>query len=68
MTTLSPVPPGTYPNDYEFKIRPNDWELIKFVIKFKSLNLSYASYHLGLPISTLQNSLEYLKSIGVLPQ
>jgi len=65
-TTLAPVPPGTYPNAYEFKIRPIDWELIKFVIKFKSLDLSSASYHLGVPVSSLQNSLEYLKSIGIL--
>lgn len=68
MTTLAPVPPGTYPNNYEFKIRPIDWELIKFVLKFKSLDLSSASYHLGLPVSSLQNSLDYLKELGVLPQ
>jgi hypothetical protein len=67
MNTLAPVPPGTYnPQWYECKIRDIDWKLIGFIVRFKSLNLSNASYHLGLPISTLKSSYDYLKDLGVL--
>ncbi|WP_148292343.1 hypothetical protein [Planktothrix agardhii] len=65
---LAPVPPGTYtPAKYQCKIRPNDWKLLSFIVRTKSLNLAIASYHLGLPVSTLRNSREYLKGLGVLP-
>lgn len=67
MTTLSPVPPGTYtPKSYDCKIRPNDWKLLGFIVRKKSLNLTDASYHLGLPESTLKSSVDYLKGLGVL--
>jgi len=68
MNTLAPSPPGTYnPKWYDCKIRDVDWKLIGFIVQTKSLDISSASYHLGLPVSSLQNSLEYLKSLGVLP-
>lgn len=67
MTTLSPVPPGTYtPIKYQCKIRPNDWKLLSFVVQTKSLNLSIASYRLGVPMSTLKDSVNHLKDLGVL--
>lgn len=66
--TLTPSHPGTYnPKWYDCKIRDVDWKLIGFIVRFKSLNLAIASYHLGLPVSSLQNSLDYLKGLGVLP-
>lgn len=68
MTTLSPVPPGTYtPKSYDCKIRPNDWKLLSFVVQTKSLNLTDASYRLGVPMSSLKDSVDYLKGLGVLP-
>lgn len=67
MTTLSPVPPGTYtPKSYDCKIRPNDWKLLGFIVRTKSLNLTDASYCLGVPISTLKSSVNHLKNLGVL--
>ena len=67
MTTLSPVPPGTYtPKSYDCKIRPNDWKLLGFIMRTKSLNLTDASYRLGVPMSTLKDSVNHLKNLGVL--
>lgn len=67
MTTLSPVPPGTYnPRWYDCKIRDVDWKLIGFIVKSKSLNLTNASYSLGVPMSTLKDSVNHLKDLGVL--
>ena len=67
MNILAPVPPGTYtPAKYQCKIRSNDWKLLSFIVKTKSLNLTDASYRLGVPMSTLKDSVNYLKDLGVL--